>query len=100
MTLVAGVPLDRYVLLRELAGGGMASIFLARRSGSGGFRRLLAIKRLKPELVEDAQLRDSFLEEARLSALLRHPNIIQMYDLLEVDGIPAIVMEYVHGRIA
>lgn len=97
--LSPGIPIDRYTLLEELDGGGMAEVFLGRGSGPAGFRRLLVLKRIRPSLAQDPELLEAFREEARISALLRHPNIIQVHDLVEVEGIPCMVMEFVHGRV-
>lgn len=92
------LPIERYMLLQELESGGMAHVYLARRSGPGGFRRLVAIKRIRPELAGDELLLRSFLEEGRIGALLRHPSLVPVEDVGEHDGLPFLVMEFVHGR--
>ena len=59
---------ERYVLLEKLATGGMGEIFLARQTGAGGFDRLAILKSLLPELADDAELLEQFLDEARIAA--------------------------------
>jgi serine/threonine-protein kinase len=88
----------RYELLKKLAAGGMGQVYLARQKGPVGFQKLLVVKRLLPHLSEDDDFIQMFLDEARIAALLNHPNIAQIYDLGEVDGIYYIAMEYVHGE--
>jgi serine/threonine-protein kinase len=88
----------RYELLKKLAAGGMGQVYLARQKGPVGFQKLLVVKRLLPHLSEDDEFIQMFLDEARIAALLNHPNIAQIYDLGEVDGIYYIAMEYVHGE--
>jgi len=88
----------RYELLRKLAAGGMGQVYLARQKGPVGFQKLLVVKRLLPHLSEDDEFIQMFLDEARIAALLNHPNIAQIYDLGEVDGTYYIAMEYVHGE--
>jgi serine/threonine-protein kinase len=87
----------KYELLRRIAMGGMAEIFLARETGLAGFERLVIIKRVLPSLAEDIDFIDMFLDEARLAARLTHPNIVHIYELDEVDGTYYIAMEYVAG---
>lgn len=93
----AGVPLGPYLLLRRLAKGGMAEIFLARKEGPEGFARELVVKRILPHLSEDPELMAMFREEARLVARLSHPNVVHVYDFGEVGGTAYLVMELVRG---
>ncbi|ATB42870.1 Serine/threonine-protein kinase Pkn6 [Cystobacter fuscus] len=88
----------RYELLRKLATGGMGQVFLARQTGPVGFQKLLVVKRLLPHLSEDPEFIHMFLDEARIAGVLNHPNIAQIYDLGDVDGVLYIAMEYVHGE--
>jgi eukaryotic-like serine/threonine-protein kinase len=88
----------RYELLRKLATGGMGQVFLARQKGPVGFQKLLVVKRLLPHLSEDEEFIQMFLDEARIAAVLNHPNIAQIYDLGDVDGVLYIAMEYVQGE--
>jgi serine/threonine-protein kinase len=88
---------NKYVLIRHLATGGMADVFLARQSGPGGFVKECVIKRILPNLASDQQFVQMFLDEARLCARLNHPNIAQVYDLGQVGNDYFIAMEHVHG---
>ncbi len=88
----------RYELLRKLATGGMGQIYLARQTGPSGFQKLLVVKRILPHLAEEPEFIQMFFDEARIAALLNHPNIAQIYDLGDVDGVHFIAMEYVHGE--
>ena len=92
-----GSTIGTYVLERKLGTGGMAEVYLARRSGPRGFTKRVAIKRILPELSEDSQLIQMFCDEARLAATLNHPNIAQVLEFGEQDGELYIVMEYVEG---
>jgi len=88
----------RYELIRKLATGGMGQIFLARQKGPVGFQKLLVVKRILPHLSEEDEFIRMFFDEARIAALLNHPNVAQIYDVGDVDGIFFIAMEYVHGQ--
>jgi tRNA A-37 threonylcarbamoyl transferase component Bud32 len=88
----------RYTLLRRLAIGGMAEIYLARQAAMAGFEKEVVIKRLRAELADDPRIVEMFLDEARIGALLNHPNIVHVYDVDEHDGIPYIAMEYIIGE--
>jgi eukaryotic-like serine/threonine-protein kinase len=88
----------RYELLRKLATGGMGAVYLARQKGPVGFQKLLVVKRLLPHLSEDDEFLQMFFDEARIAALLNHPNIAQIYEMGDVDGQYYIAMEYVHGE--
>ena len=103
MTVAAEAPApvpfgERYSLIRKLATGGMAEIYLARQAAMAGFDKEIVIKRLKPELAGDARIVDMFLDEARIGALLNHPNIVHVYDVDEHEGVPYIAMEYIVGE--
>jgi serine/threonine protein kinase len=89
---------ERYSLVRRLATGGMAEIYLARQAAMAGFDKAVVIKRLKPNLAGDSRIVDMFLDEARIGALLNHPNIVHVYDVDEHDGVPYIAMEYIVGE--
>jgi serine/threonine protein kinase len=88
----------RYTLQRRLAVGGMAEIYLARQAAMAGFEKEVVIKRLRAELADDPRIIEMFLDEARIGALLNHPNIVHVYDVDEHDGIPYIAMEYIVGE--
>ncbi len=97
MSTDAATPFGRYELVRKVATGGMAEIWLARQIGPAGFARQLVLKSILPELAIDPEFVTMFLDEARLAANLVHPNIAQVYDFGEVDGTYFIAMELVRG---
>ena len=90
----------KYRLIAELGHGGMADVFLAASQGpvGTGFSKLLVIKRLRPDLVEDAEFVDMLLDEARLAARLNHPNVVQTIEVGVVDKQYFIAMEYLDGQ--
>jgi serine/threonine protein kinase len=88
----------RYTLLKKLATGGMAEVFLARQKGLEGFEKLLVIKRILPHLADDAEFVSMFLNEARIAARFNHPNIVQIYDLGKEEDTYFIAMEFIHGE--
>ena len=88
----------RYQLLKKIATGGMGQVYLARQKGPVGFQKLVVVKVLLPHLSTEQEFINMFFDEARIAALLNHPNIAQIYDLGEVDGTYYIAMEYVHGE--
>src|SRR5689334_10884114 len=88
----------KYELIKPLARGGMASIDLARHRGTGGFEKIVVLKRILPELAAQPEFVDQFLDEARLAAALHHPNIVQTHDVGEAAGQYFMVMEYLHGE--
>ncbi|MBL8678917.1 MAG: serine/threonine protein kinase [Myxococcales bacterium] len=88
--------LGRYELLGEIASGGMATVYLGRVTGAKGFQRLVAIKRLHPHLEGEEEFVSMFLDEARLAAKIRHPNVVGTLDV-EDDEHLYLVMEYVEG---
>lgn len=87
----------RYTLIRRLGRGGMAEVYLARTKGLEDFQRDYAIKRLLPQFVDDRRVLRMFLDEARITVALQHPNIVQVFDLGGARGNYYIVMEYVDG---
>ena len=88
----------RYALYGELASGGMASVHFGRLLGPVGFARTVAIKRLHPHLARDPEFVAMFLDEARLVARIRHPNVVPTLDVVASDGELLLVMEYVQGE--
>ncbi|MBI3805177.1 MAG: HDOD domain-containing protein [Nitrospirae bacterium] len=88
----------KYLLIDQIAKGGMAEVFLAKQTGSKGFERLLAIKRILPHFTENAEFVSMFINEAKVAAQLSHPNIAQVFDFGEVEASLYIGMEYVTGR--
>ncbi|HLK89162.1 MAG TPA: serine/threonine-protein kinase [Polyangia bacterium] len=88
----------RYRLLGLLGQGGMGRLYIAARRGVQGFVKIVALKRILPHLADSAQLREMFLNEARIAARLEHPNIVATYELGEVEGKYFISMEYLPGE--
>ncbi|MEZ4298964.1 MAG: serine/threonine-protein kinase [Polyangiaceae bacterium] len=88
----------KYTLLRKLAAGGMAEIFLALHRSMAGFEKLVVIKRILPSMNSDRAFIDMLLHEARIAATLSHPNIVQIFDVGQVDGTFFIAMEHIHGE--
>ena len=88
----------KYRILMELGEGGTAHVFLAIARGPSGFNKLVVLKALKRGLAGDDAFRRMFMNEARLSARLNHPNIVQVNEVIEQDGLPVIVMQYLEGR--
>ncbi|MCA3011027.1 MAG: serine/threonine protein kinase [Myxococcaceae bacterium] len=89
--------LGKYTLIRKLATGGMAEVFLARADGPMGFQKRLVVKRILPHLGEDPRFIEMFLSEARLAAELNHPNVVQIFDFGQADGQYFIAMEFIDG---
>ncbi|AGC41401.1 serine/threonine protein kinase [Myxococcus stipitatus DSM 14675] len=87
----------KYQLIRKLATGGMAEVFLAKAEGPGGFEKTLVLKRILPHLVEDPSFVEMFLEEAKLVAQLNHPNVVQIFDFGESEGTFFLAMELIDG---
>ncbi len=92
------VLLGKYRLLLELGQGGTANVYLGAASGPSGFSKLVVLKVLKRELVNEEDFRRMFLDEARLAARLNHPNVVQTNEVFEIEGRPVIVMEYLEGQ--
>jgi serine/threonine-protein kinase len=88
----------KYTLIRKLASGGMAELFLAIHRSVAGFEKLIVIKRILPAMNQDRQFIDMLLHEARVAATLSHPNIVQIFDVGQFDGTYYIAMEHVHGE--
>jgi len=90
--------LGPYRLLEKIGEGGMAEIFRGKRLGVEGFEKTVAIKRILPHLSNDARFQKMFLKEARNGAKLDHPNIVQIFDVGNFEGIYFIAMEFIDGR--
>jgi serine/threonine protein kinase len=93
-----GQRLGRYTLVEHLASGGMAEIFLARHEASGDFSKDLVLKILQSRYSEHEDVVRMFLDEARLGAKLNHPNIVDVYDVGEENGMRYIAMEHIPGK--
>jgi eukaryotic-like serine/threonine-protein kinase len=89
--------LGPYELFEPLASGGMAEIFVAKKTGPGGFDKPLVVKRIHKKLLGDREIEAMFVDEARVQALLDHPNVVQIYDFGEDKGSYYIAMEYIDG---
>ncbi len=87
-----------YTLVKKLATGGMAEIWLARRTGIAGFCRFVVVKKILPHLAEQETFVRMFQDEARTSALLSHPNIVQIHELGQAENTYFIAMEYIGGE--
>ncbi len=92
------ITFGRYLLLERVAIGGMAEVFKAKAFGVEGFERILAIKRILPNMADDDEFINMFVDEARIAVQLSHANIVQIYELGRVDTQYYIAMEYVFGR--
>ena len=96
-----GTVLARYTILGKLATGGMAEVYLARQSGPSGFSKLLVLKVILPHLAEDPEFLNMFHNEAKLAALLNHPNVVQIFDFgkeqHEDEAVQYMAMEYIDG---
>src|SRR5687767_10577807 len=92
------IPFGKYYLLERINVGGMAEVFRAKAYGVEGFERLLAVKRILPNIAEDNEFITMFVDEAKIAVQLNHANIAQIFDLGVVDGAYFIALEHVHGR--
>jgi serine/threonine-protein kinase len=90
--------IGRYALCAEIAAGGMATVYFGRLLGHSGFARTVAIKRLHPQYAKDPDFVSMFLDEARLAARIRHPNVVQTLDVVQLGGELFLVMDYVPGE--
>ncbi|MGZ3456138.1 MAG: serine/threonine-protein kinase [Polyangiales bacterium] len=88
----------RYALYGEIASGGMATVHFGRLLGPVGFSRTVAVKRLHAHLAKDPEFVSMFLDEARLAARIRHPNVVPTLDVVALEGELFLVMEYVQGE--
>lgn len=93
-----GFRVGRYELLAPIASGGMASVWAARIQGTRGFEKLVAVKTILPHLADDPRFETMFLDEARIASEIVHPNIAQVFDLGEQDGVLYLVCEWVDGE--
>lgn len=88
----------RYRLCFEIASGGMATVFLARAEGPSGFEKLVALKRIHPQLAKDVSILGMFLDEARIASRISHANVCAVFDYGSEDGTSFIAMEYLTGE--
>jgi serine/threonine-protein kinase len=87
----------KYAVLRKIASGGMAEVYLCRLTGEEGFRKRVALKVVHPRHADDPRFRDLFAGEARLAATLSHPNLVQVFDFGREGTASYLAMEYVEG---
>jgi len=92
-----GAMIGRWEILKRLGSGGMADVYLARARGEAGFEKQVAIKVMHPHLARNERAVDHFLDEARLSSRISHPNVVQIQDLGKIGNDYVIVMEFVDG---
>jgi serine/threonine protein kinase len=92
------VPFGKYYLLERINVGGMAEVFKAKAFGVEGFERLVAVKRILPNIAEDEEFITMFIDEAKIAVQLQHANIAQIFDLGKVDDSYFIALEFVHGK--
>jgi serine/threonine protein kinase len=91
-------PFGKYILLNKIAMGGMAEIYRAKTIGAEGFEKEVVIKRILPHFTEDEAFVTMFIDEAKVSSKLTHPNIVQIFDFDSQDEMYYISMEYVEGK--
>jgi serine/threonine protein kinase len=92
------IPFGKYTLFERIGRGGMADVFKARIQGPAGFERTFVVKRILAHLSDDPSFTKMFIDEAKIAAKLTHPNIVQVFELGNVDGEYFMSMEYVRGH--
>src|SRR5262245_19557445 len=92
------VPFGKYYLLERINVGGMAEVFRAKAFGVEGFERLVAVKKILPNIAEDEEFIAMFIDEAKIAVQLQHANIAQIFDLGKVEDSFFIALEFVRGR--
>jgi eukaryotic-like serine/threonine-protein kinase len=92
------ISFGKYFLLERVNVGGMAEVFKAKTYGVEGFERLLAVKKILPNIAEDEEFISMFIDEAKIAVQLNHANIAQIFDLGKVDESYFIALEYIHGK--
>lgn len=90
--------LGKYELIKRIAVGGMSEIFLASQGGLEGFERAVIVKCIREDLDAEPEVAEMFLDEARIAACLKHPNIVHLYDVGRDRDVAYLAMEYVFGR--
>ena len=89
---------EKYEIVKKLAQGGMAQVYLATQKGYDGFEKVVVIKRILPHLAQSQEFVQMFLDEARTAADLRHANVVNIYEVGEAEGTYFMAMEFLHGR--
>ncbi|MEC9388762.1 MAG: serine/threonine-protein kinase [Myxococcota bacterium] len=98
MTAFETLSFGRYFLIDKIAVGGMAEVFKAKSFSHGGFEKLLVIKRILQHLSDNEEFVEMFVDEAKISVELQHPNIVQIYDFGRIAENYFIAMECVEGK--
>ena len=88
----------RYALYGRLAAGGMATVHLGRTLEADGSSRTVAVKRLHPQFCKDPEFVAMFIDEARLAARIKHPNVVETLDILTMGQELLLVMDYIRGE--
>ncbi|HET6280701.1 MAG TPA: serine/threonine-protein kinase [Polyangia bacterium] len=88
---------SRYTIVRKIADGGTAEIFLAKQHGAQGFEKVVVLKRIFPSFYADPQFRHMLVDEAHIAMSLNHSNIVQVFDLGEAEGRYFLALELVDG---
>ena len=94
----AGRMFGGYRIAHPIATGGMATVFLARKTGPGRYAQTAAIKIIHPHLARNRELVEMFMDEARLASCINHPNVCRVLDFGEAEGTFFLAMEYVRGE--
>ncbi|QSQ23939.1 serine/threonine protein kinase [Pyxidicoccus parkwayensis] len=92
------IPFGKYLLLDRINIGGMAEVWRGKQFGASGFERLVAIKRILPNIAEDEEFISMFIDEAKISVQLTHANIASIYELGQITSSYFISMEYIPGK--
>ncbi|MBN2494449.1 MAG: serine/threonine protein kinase [Deltaproteobacteria bacterium] len=90
--------LGKYHMIKRIAIGGMSEIYLASQGGLHGFERAVIVKCIREDLDTEPEVKEMFLDEARIAACLKHPNIVHLYDVGKDSGTAYLAMEYIFGR--
>src|SRR5262245_25027313 len=91
------LPFGKYLLIEQIAVGGMAEIFKAIAQDIEGKKHLIAVKRILPQYSNDEEFISMMADEAKVMVLLNHPNIVPIVEFGKLEGSYYIAMEYVHG---
>ncbi|MBL8909808.1 MAG: serine/threonine protein kinase [Archangium sp.] len=95
---MGGQTIGRYVVLEQFAAGGMATVHFGCVTGSQGFRRIVAIKRMRPGLMDEPAARAALIDEGRIASRVRHVNVVQTLDVVAQGNELLLVLEYVLGE--
>src|SRR5262249_17515912 len=98
LAMDSGDTIGKYRLLRKLGHGGMGEVWLATANGYGGFTKTVVVKTLLPELASDRMFVDMLAQEAQICAKLSHPNLNEVFDFTEHDGVYLLAMEHLLGK--